>query len=50
MSINDKISQMLGIESDDEKLYKLLNTDEYRKYPYEYEDLGEGMGVIGETM
>lgn len=50
MSINDKISQMLGLESDDEKLYKLLNTDEYRKYPYEYEDLGEGMGVIGETM
>lgn len=50
MSIYDKISKMLGSESDEEKLYKVLNTDEYKERPYEYKDLGEGMAVIGETM
>ena len=41
---------MLGCESEAEKLYKVLNTDEYKERPYEYSDLGEGMAVIGETM
>ena len=41
---------MLGIESPEEKLYKVLNTDEYKIRPYEYTDLGEGMAVISETM
>ena len=50
MSIYDKINKLLGIESPEEKLYKVLNTDEYKERPYEYTDLGEGMGVIGETM
>ena len=50
MSIYDKISQMMGHESDEEKLYKVLNTDEYKQRPYEYSDLGEGMAVIGEIM
>ena len=50
MSIYDKISKMLGRESEAEKLYKVLNTDEYKERPYEYSDLGEGMAVIGETM
>lgn len=50
MSIYDKISKMLGSESDEEKLYKVLNADEYKERPYEYKDLGEGMAVIGETM
>ena len=50
MSIYKKISKMLGNESPEEKLYKVLNTDEYKVRPYEYSDLGEGMGVIGETM
>ena len=50
MSIYDKINKMLGIESPEEKLYKVLNTDEYKIRPYEYTDLGEGMAVIGETM
>lgn len=50
MSIYDKISKMMGHESDEEKLYKILNTDEYKERPYEYSDLGEGMAVIGETM
>lgn len=50
MRIFDKINKILGIESPEEKLYKKLNTDEYKVRPYEYTDLGEGMGVIGETM
>lgn len=49
MSIYKIICKMLGIESP-EKLYKVLNTDEYKECPYEYSDLGEGMGVIEETM
>ena len=50
MDIYDKISKMLGHESEAEKLYKVLNTDEYKERPYEYSDLGEGMAVINETM
>ena len=50
MRIYDNISKMLGRESEAEKLYKVLNTDEYKERPYEYSDLGEGMAVIGETM
>ena len=50
MSIFDKISKMLRHESEAEKLYRVLNTDEYKERPYEYSDLGEGMAVIGETM
>ena len=49
MRIYKIICKMLGIESP-EKLYKVLNTDEYKECPYEYSDLGEGMGVIEETM
>lgn len=41
---------MLGHESETEQLYKVLNTDEYKEYPYKYSDLGEGMAVIDETM
>ena len=33
MSIYDKISKMLGRESEAEKLYKVLNTDEYKERP-----------------
>lgn len=50
MNMYEKIRKMLGHDSEAEKLYKVLNTDEYKKRPYEYSDLGEGMGVIGETM
>lgn len=50
MSIYEKINKMLGIERPEEKLYKVLNTDEYKKRPYEYSNLGEGMAVISETM
>ena len=50
MSFYDKINEILGIDSPEERLYKVLNTEEYKERPYEYTDLGEGMGVIGETM
>lgn len=50
MSDYDKISKMLGNESPEEKLYQELNTEEYKKQPFDYDDLGEGMGVIGEIM
>ena len=50
MCICDKTGKMPGHESEAEKLYEVLNTDEYKKRPYEYEDRGEGMGVISETM
>lgn len=50
MSFYNTISKMLGIERPEQKLYRVLNTDEYKVRPYEYSDRGEGMGVIGETM
>ena len=50
MSAYNKISKILGRESDEEKLYKILSAVEYKERPYEYSDLSEGMGVIGETM
>lgn len=40
----------MGNKSCDEKLYQELNTDKYKKLPYKYSYLGEGMGVIDETM
>ena len=50
MSIYKMIDKMMGHKSEAEKLYKILNTDEFKERPYEYSDLGEGMAVIGETM
>ena len=50
MSNYKKNNKMSGKESPEEKLYKVLNTDVYKEYPYEYSELGEGMAVIGETM
>lgn len=50
MSGNDMICKMLGNESPEEKLYQELYREEYTKRPFDYDDLGEGMGVIGETM
>ena len=34
----------------DRELYKSLITEEYKEYPFETRDLGEGMSVINETM
>ena len=50
MSIYKKIIKILGDKSHDEKLYQRLNTDKYKKHPFKYSDLGEGMGVIDETI
>lgn len=50
MDICKMINKMLGRESEAEKLYKQLNTDEYKKRPYDVSDLGEGMAVVNKTM
>lgn len=50
MGIYDRINKMPGVESPEEKLYKVLNTDEYKERPYDVSDLGEGMAVVSETM
>ena len=50
MGVIEMINKILGHENEAEKLYKILNTDEYKERPYEYTDLCEGMAVIGETM
>lgn len=50
MNIFDKIRKLFRRESEAEKLYKVLNTDEYKEQPYRCSDLGEGMAVIDETM
>ena len=44
------VAEKMDYESDEEKLYKVLNSDEYKNRPYEYSDLSEGMAVINETM
>ena len=36
--------------SEEEKLYKKLSTNQYRKYPYEQRDLGEGMGLVNQVI
>ena len=50
MSDYDMNGKMLDNESPEEKLYKELYAEKYTKQPFDYDDLGEGMGVIGETM
>lgn len=50
MSIYKMINKIMGRESTEERLYKLLSTDEYKERPYDVDDLGEGMAVVNETM
>lgn len=46
MSVLKKLLKMNGPESDEEKLYKVLMTDTYKKGHYQWNDLGEGMESI----
>lgn len=46
MNIYDRISRMLGKESYDEKMYKLLMDEKYQNEPYETRDLGEDMAIV----
>lgn len=46
MNIYDRISRMLGKESYDEKMYKLLSDEKYRNSPYETRDMGEDMAIV----
>ena len=47
MNMYEKIRKMLGHDSEAEKLYKVLNTDEYKKRPYEYSDLVREWALLG---
>ena len=50
MSILKIISNVLGHESNEEKLYQQLNTEKYKNHPYETQNLGEGSAVVNECM
>ncbi len=50
MGIYSKINKLMGIESPEQKLYKVLNTDRFKERPFEVDDLGEGMAVVNESM
>ena len=50
MNIYDKISRMIGKESYEQKMYKLLSDEKYQKSPYETRDLGEDMAIVKQTI
>lgn len=50
MSLYKKIIKMSGEGSYDEKLYTLLNTERYCKYPYKTLCLGENMSVVNQVI
>lgn len=50
MNIYNKIKKMMGQKSYDEKLYSILNVSSYAEYPWQKEDLGEGMFLISQVI
>lgn len=50
MNVHDKISKKIKGESEEEKLYNILITEEYKEHSYETEDLAEGMSIVNEAM
>ena len=50
MNIYDKISRMIGKESYEQKMYKLLSDEKYQNSPYETRDLGEDMAIVKQTI
>lgn len=50
MSIYDKIRRMVGKETYDEKMYKLLNTERFNQERYETTDKGEEMSLIKQSI
>lgn len=50
MNIYDKISRMLGKESYEQKMYKLLSVEKYQNTSYETQDLGEDMAIVKQTI
>lgn len=50
MGFIDALNKLMGREGGAEKLYKELNTESYQSYPFETEDLHEGMAVVNEVL
>lgn len=50
MSRYDDISQSIGNVGFERKMYDLLNSEEYRKMPYQTVDLGEEMSAINQNI
>ena len=50
MNIYDKIRRMVGKETYDEKMYKLLNTERFNKERYETTDKGEDMSLVKQSI
>ena len=50
MNIYDKIRRMVGKETYDEKMYKLLNTEHYTTGRYRTSDRLEDMSLIEQTI
>ena len=50
MNIYDKIRRMVGKETYDEKMYKLLNTERFNQEWYETTDKGEDMSLAKQSI
>ena len=50
MNIYDKIRRMVGKETYDEKMYKLLNTERFNQEQYETTDKGEDMALVKQSI
>lgn len=50
MNIYDKIRRMVGKETYDEKMYKLLNTERFNQERYETTDKGEDMSLVKQSI
>lgn len=50
MNIYDEIRRMVGKETYDEKMYKLLNTERFNQERYETTDKGEDMSLVKQSI
>ena len=50
MNIYDKIRRMLGNETYDEKMYKLLNTERFNRERYETTEKSENMSMVKQSI
>lgn len=50
MKMFNKIAKMLGVKSEEEKLYEVLNAARHDPYAFRVENLGEGMRLINESL
>ncbi len=50
MNINSKILQMTGAEPDEQKMYRMLMSEQYRTPPYEMCDLEDKMALVEQNI